>query len=115
MRTFLGFSLLIMAFAGSHVTSQAAGPQEKDRKLKILKKPQPSMQGCGQSAGGIRARVTFDKSGKVGVVDAERSSGCDSFDRSAVRAAKEIRFEPAMKNGELITVVKLIEYTFNRY
>ena len=115
MRGFLSFSLLIMALAGVHVTSHAASSPEKDRKLKILKRPQPSMQGCGQSTGVIRARVTFDKSGKIGLVDAERSSGCDNFDRSALRAAKEIRFEPAMKNGELITVVKLVEYTFNRY
>jgi TonB family protein len=62
-----------------------------------------------------RLKVTFDKSGKVTNVDVARPSGCSAFDRNAVKAAKKIKFEPAIKNGEAITMVKQVEYVYTRY
>ena len=89
--------------------------QEKDKPLKIKRKSPPEFGNCSQGAGLARLRVVFDKSAKVTNVEIAISSGCDSFDNNAIKAAKRIKFEPAIKNGEPITVTKLVEYTFRKF
>jgi TonB family protein len=37
-------------------------------------------------------------------------SGCESFDKEALRLARKIKFKPAVKDGVPITVVKTTEY-----
>ncbi|MBA2494271.1 MAG: energy transducer TonB [Acidobacteria bacterium] len=89
--------------------------QENDQSLKIKRKPYPAMGNCEQSSGLATLGVTFDRSAKITNVVVVTSSGCDSFDGKAVKAAKGIKFNPAIKNGEPITVVKLVQYTFRRF
>jgi len=90
--------------------------QEYDQNIKIKKKPRVgTARFCSQSSGVVRLRVTFDKSAQVTNVETVSSSGCDRFDRNAVSAAKKIKFEPAIKNGEPITVTRLVEYIFTIY
>ena len=58
----------------------------------------------------IKVRVTFHSTGKVTDVEIAETSGCDYFNEEAVRAARKTKFKPAIKNGEAVTVVKLMEY-----
>ncbi len=90
--------------------------QKNDQPLKIKNKPQATFErNCSQSSGVVSVRVTFDKSAKITDAEIISSSGCDSFDRNAIKAAKRIKFNPAIKNGEPVTVSKLVEYTFRKY
>jgi TonB family protein len=89
--------------------------QEKDRPLQIEHKPFAKTGNCPNKSRGLtRLRVTFDKSAKVTNAEIVISSGCDDFDRAAVRAASAIKFKPAIKNGEPVTVSKLMEYKFRK-
>ena len=87
-----------------------------DRNIVVKKKPQPIVpHSCSQTSGITQVRATFDKSGSITEVELIASSGCDGFDQNAVKAAKKIKFKPATKDGEPITVKKTIEYAFSLY
>ena len=59
-------------------------------------------------------RVTFLPSGQVGSVSPV--SGLPyGLTEQAIAAAKQIRFEPAKKNGVPVTSVAIVEYNFNIY
>ena len=62
----------------------------------------------------LRMRVTYE--GMVDKISVLESSGYPDFDSSAVRAAKEMRFSPATRDGEDISVWAQIpvEFTKNR-
>ncbi|HEX8263871.1 MAG TPA: energy transducer TonB [Pyrinomonadaceae bacterium] len=89
--------------------------QEKDSPLKIIRKPVVSRVECGQEYGLTRLRVTFDKSAKVTETAIVASSGCDKFDEEALKAASQIKFKPAIRDGEPVTTTKLVEYNFRKY
>jgi protein TonB len=103
------------ATGGSSKAADAKAQKvDYDQNIKIKKKPHPSVsRSCLQTSGVTRVRVTFDKSAKVTDVELIISSGCNGFDDNALRAAKKIKFTPAMKNGEAVTVTKLVEYAFS--
>jgi len=84
-----------------------------DQNIVIKKKPHPRVSSdCEQSSGRTRVLVTFDKSEKITDVKIIISSGCFGFDQNAMRAAKEIKFKAAMKDGEPVTVKKQVEYAY---
>lgn len=94
-------------------SNSSANQISEDKPLEIKSKPPAySRGGCDQTNGVVRLRVTFDKSKKVKDAEIVKSSGCERFDRNALAAAKKIKFNPALKNGEPVTVTKLVEYTF---
>jgi TonB family protein len=62
----------------------------------------------------VRLKVTFHKSGKVTKAKVISSGGCKLFDEQALNAAKNIKFEPAVKDGKKITKEKTVEYTFTK-
>jgi TonB family protein len=86
-----------------------------DRPLKILKKPHARPGDCRQDGGTTTVKVVFDKSGKVTDAFLLMPSGCREFDDRAIAAALKIKFEPAIKNGQPVTVSKRIEYAYRRY
>jgi TonB family protein len=85
---------------------------QPDRDIQIKAKPAAEVGNCRLSSGVVILKVTFDKSAKIGNVEVAAPSGCKSFDRNAAWAAKGIKFKPAVKNGEAITVTKQVQYTF---
>ena len=109
--------LFIFVFAGSSSaqTNTASRKQEKDRSVKIKNKPRVGMANCSGSQGLTRLKVTFDKSAKITDVMVFISSGCSDFDKNAIRAARGIKFEPAIKDGETVTKVLTVEYTYSVY
>lgn len=112
------FSVVMLLFVLSGVArAQSDNPNQKsgDRKLKILKKPMPESGQCTQPTGLTMIRVTFDKSAKVTDAVITKSWGCDFFDNNSLDAARRIKFEPQIKDGAPITVVKPVEYKYYRY
>ena len=105
----------ILAIAVNAQTGNSNSTQNADKKLKITKKTTAKPAGCRQSSGLAVIKVTFDKSGKITATEIVRSSGCGSFDKNALAAARRIEFEPEIKNGEAVTVAKPVEYRFERY
>ena len=83
----------------------------QDKSLEITSKPHPSARGC-QGSGVARVRATFDKSGKITQAELVLASSCAIFNQNSIEAARKIKFKPAMKDGEPITVTKLIEYAY---
>jgi TonB family protein len=60
----------------------------------------------------VKIKVTFHSSGKVTAAEIDESSGCKFFDKETLRVARKIKFNPAIKNGEAVTVVKMVEYNY---
>lgn len=112
--TILLFGLTFIEYSKGQTTNSPANQTVKNEPLKIKRKPQVSYtQGiCEAEKGVVRLRVTFDKSKKVTNAEIVKSSGCERFDRNALAAAKKIKFNPAVENGEPVTVTRLVEYTF---
>lgn len=90
--------------------------QTKDKPVKIIKKMFSGLRAanCSQSSLLATVRVTFDKSVTITNAEIVNSSGCNEFDRSVENVAKKIKFEPAFKDGEAVTVSKMLQYRFTR-
>jgi TonB family protein len=110
---FLSVVILSLTFVGaSAAQSVKISKKEADKPVKILNKPRAQFGRCSQSSGQTKLRVTFDKSAKITDAVVVQSSGCDDFDKSALKAARGIKFKPAIKDGEAATVTKPVEYSF---
>ena len=107
---------LLAAAVFSIAAGTAVSAQDVDKPMKVIKKPQPNARGCQPGTSGrASVRVTFDKSGKVTEAEMISPSGCAPFDKSAILAARQIKFEPAKKNGTAVTTVRPVEYTYAIY
>lgn len=87
-----------------------------DTPLKILDKPRPQPFPDGQdcSQGKVVLRVTFLETGEIGAISV-LSSLTKNKTKSAVEAAKKIKFKPAAKNGKSVSMTKPVEYVFSIY
>ena len=104
---------LFLAFAGASATQTVSvSKKAADQPVKILKKPVVQFGRCSQPSGITKLRVTFDKSAKITGAAIVQTSGCEDFDKNALKAALGIKFKPATKNGEAVTVSKPVEYAF---
>jgi TonB family protein len=112
---FVTLFLTMFLFGTVNAQDSTSKEKPKDRPLEIKSKPPTQIPDCKQSSGIVRLKVTFDKSEKITNVEIASSSGCDDFDKSAIRVAKRIKFKVAIKDGEPVTVTKLIEYSFKIY
>lgn len=102
-------------------TAKISDPDAPDKddstSLKILAKPRPAYTDAARQSGiqgVIRLMVGFDSDGTVKhiLVVKPLSHG---LNEQAVRAARQIKFEPATQNGKPVSVVKQIEYSFSIY
>jgi TonB family protein len=91
--------------------------QQEDRPLKIISNPRIStsvFNKCLKSVRNrellVRLRVTFHSSGEITDIQVIEDSGCEYFNNEAVRVAEKVKFNPAIKDGEPITVTKTMEY-----
>jgi TonB family protein len=67
-----------------------------------------------QINGTVRLRVTFNANGTIGNVSQVSGLGY-GLTEQAISAARNMRFEPAMKNGVAVTSTKVVEFNFNIY
>ncbi len=117
--TVLAFSFLyvLTANAQSNNSKQTENKLLNDRPLEITEKEPPRTAIFGQCFRQygfdylkIAVRVTFDISEKVTDVEIIKESGCKDFDEESIRVARKIKFKPAVKDGKLITVTKIVMY-----
>jgi len=91
--------------------------RSKTDKLQIISKPLARFTDDARrngTEGSVRLRVVFTASGQIGSVISV-SELPDGLTEQAVAAAKQIKFEPATRNGVPISVTKIIEYNFTIY
>jgi TonB family protein len=88
-----------------------------DRKVVVLTKPEPSYTEPARQAssrGAVVLKVVFASTGRVENI--QIVSGLpNGLNKQAIAAAKQIRFVPAMKNGQFVSVELQLEYHFNIY
>ena len=129
---FFSISIILITVSVAFAQEKKTAEQEKktaenvgikkniqtDRPLNIIKIPKPkypvqeNVTIC--VTGTVRVRVQFLASGKIGEVKAVSTLGY-GLTENAIEAAKEIKFEPAVKYGKAVTVVKVIPFNFTIY
>jgi TonB family protein len=85
--------------------------------VKILSKPRAAFTDIArqeQITGVVKLRITFLASGEIGTVALVQGLP-GGLTQQAMKAARAIRFEPALKNGIPVTVTKLLEFPFIIY
>ena len=82
--------------------------------VKIIQKPFPSKNGQDCSQGKVILRVTFLATGEIGKIWVIYGLG-HGLTENSIEAAKKIKFEPALKSGNSVSVTKIIEYPFTIY
>lgn len=92
----------------------AAGPSKP---LNITFKPKPRYTDAARQQniqGSVTVRVTFLASGQIGSVTPVSGLGY-GLTEQAIAAAKQMRFEPALKNGVPQTVIRPVQFNFTIY
>jgi TonB family protein len=85
--------------------------------LQIISKPRPAYTDAAREnniQGTIRLRVMFLATGAIGAVQLVQGLPF-GLTEQAVAAARQIRFEPKLVNGQPVTVTKIVEYSFTIY
>lgn len=83
----------------------------------ITSKPQPRYTDAARQnnvQGSVTLRVTFNADGTIGAVSPVNSLP-NGLTEQAIAAAKQIKFQPAMRNGQPIAKVKQVVYSFTIY
>lgn len=90
-------------------------PNEVDVKLKIKEKVKGKYtEGAHRNCvnGKVLLKVIFKSSGKIG--DIEVVEGLpEGLSEAAVEAARKLKFEPAQKDGQKVSVLAKVEYDFD--
>lgn len=119
--------ILLLSCAGTSLAqnanppnSQPAGQElvvkdpEKSEIARIIEKPQPTSTKTAlrnKTTGTVILRCVFTSKGKVEHIQVV-SGLPDGLTKSAILAAKQIRFTPATKNGRPVSMWMQLEYTF---
>ncbi|HMO82280.1 MAG TPA: energy transducer TonB [Pyrinomonadaceae bacterium] len=85
--------------------------------LRILSQPRPGYTEAArreQIQGKVILRVTFLASGQIGSIQTVRGLP-HGLTENAIAAARSMRFEPRMDNGQRMSVTRNVEYTFTIY
>jgi TonB family C-terminal domain len=89
----------------------------ENNNLRIISKPSAEYTDLARqnnTQGVVRLRVNFQANGEIGDVTVLNGLP-DGLTESAVEAVKRMEFKPAEKNGEPVTVTKIVEYKFMIY
>lgn len=87
-----------------------------DEKIKVKSKPRSSTDGkCAEDTGRVSLRVYFQSSGKITKAEIVAPSSCEYFNESSLKAAKRIKFKPAMKDGQAVSYTTIVEYDWRKY
>lgn len=111
--------ILALRFFTQNVKATEKNNTEKSNavSVRITNKPFPSYTDsarANRTNGTIRLWTLFLSNGRIGlVVPLNRLP--DGLTESALNAAKDIRFEPATRDGKAVSVVKQIEYSFTTF
>jgi TonB family protein len=92
-------------------------PRSGTNKIFVISKPRANYTDAArtnETQGVIRLRVTFLASGEIGAITPVNSLP-DGLTEQAIAAARNIKFEPATRDGVPTAVTKIVEYTFTLY
>ena len=90
---------------------------EVTQRAKVISKPEPQYTEAArknQVTGSVVLSVIFSETGEVTSIRAVRLLP-DGLTEKAIAAARQIRFVPAMRNGQSVSVYMQLEYNFNLY
>ena len=93
------------------------GIRDVDQKPRVLEKPEPTYTDSARTfgiKGTVVLRALFSKTGEVTRVEIIKRLPHGMTDR-CVRAARAIKFSPAMKGGQPVSTWMQLEYNFNLY
>lgn len=99
------------------ISDAEAPTNDNTTQIKILTKPRPAYTDAARQSGiqgVIRLLVGFSSDGVIKHVMVLKPLS-HGLNEQAVRAVREIKFEPATKYGKPVSVVKQIEYSFSIY
>ncbi|MBC7900252.1 MAG: TonB family protein [Saprospiraceae bacterium] len=88
--------------------------EDADRKVIVLQTRRPKFpieMVRNQSSGRLKLRVLYSSSGKISNVEVLESPS-KQLEKMAIDAAKDTTFIPAEKDGRLVSVYKIQEYSF---
>lgn len=97
--------------------SPGFGGSQGSQRVRLLFKPEPQYTEearRNQITGTVVLRVVFASSGEVVQIRAVSTLPFGLTER-AIAAARQIKFAPAMKNGQPVSVYMQLEYNFNLY
>ena len=89
----------------------------KFRSVQLLSKPRAKYTDIArqnQVQGKISLRIEFKKDGKIGKISVVQGLP-DGLNEEAVKAAEQIKFEPAVRNGKPYTTTKIVDFSFSIY
>ena len=92
-------------------------PADVTTRARVLSKPEPQYTEEARKAGitgTVILRVVFSRTGQVTNISAIQTLCCGLTEK-AIAAAKSIRFIPAMRNGQVVSMYMQLEYNFNLY
>lgn len=100
--------------AGNGDGNKQASTFGETKGLRVLNRPSPPYTDVAKNnneEGYVTLRVTFLASGEIGTISVV--SGLSyGLTEQAIKAAKNIQFEPPMRNGQRYNVVKTVKYSF---
>jgi TonB family protein len=107
------------SFGDVDAAQPAAGPKKQDAgppqvPAEILFKPRPEYTEDARKMkleGEVLLRVMFTSAGEVRVLDVVRGLG-HGLDENAIRAAQQIRFKPAQRNGQPVDSTATVHIVF---
>jgi TonB family protein len=95
---------------------------ETDKPLRIVSKPRANYTDAARMnniQGTVMVRVTFLADGTIGKVTdvPQNHENLRKYGlvKASIEAAKKVKFEPLVKNGKPIQVIKILTYTFTLY
>ena len=104
-------------YQSSNLAAQAFKGNEVSQKLRVISKPEPQYSEAARHAGvtgTVVIRAIFSSEGEVKHILVTRALGY-GLTTQAVKAARRIKFQPAVKDGEPVSMYINLEYNFNLY
>jgi TonB family protein len=116
---FFGFGVCLSARAQAPATDEdkVYNQSEVDTRAAIARHQHPKTNGqCPRGTRGtILFRLILRRSGEAEIVEGTQGSGCEAFDKNAYEVASKLKFTPAVKGGQNVSVRAIIQYTYSVY
>jgi TonB family protein len=98
-------------------TEKIYEPNEVDKKARITKKSQPRYTESARNrgvSGNVTLRVVLRSSGEIGDIVVVKGLR-DGLNEECIKVARQIRFEPAVRDGHPVSQYAMAEYSFRVY
>jgi TonB family protein len=93
--------------------------KEVDVRAKVIRllddPPKPGTDCPGRMRLLVIVRAVLRKSGKVTEAELVKGSGCNSYDTDAMRAVRNVKFNPALKDNRPVSQYQRFEYQYSRF